>query len=146
MRVLVIDSNIVWSAAYNPNSEIGQFLILSKESQYQFYAPNYLKVEIENHFPKIVKLSGLTTHEVRDSINLAYSRINFISDDQIPFEFYAKAAPLVRDIDPNDIVFVALADYLDEYLLTGDVKLYGGLIDKGYKRVVKFSEIKILGE
>lgn len=79
---------------------------------------------------------------MRETIQLTYTKINFISDAQIPIEFYIKAAPLVRDIDPNDIVFVALNEYLDEFLWTGDKRLYEGLIERGYTKVIDFEEIK----
>jgi len=41
-------------------------------------------------------------------------------------------------------VFVALNEYLDEFLWTGDKKLYEGLIKKGYGKVVNFNMIKEL--
>ncbi len=44
--------------------------------------------------------------EVRRIINLLYAKITFIADHLIPFEFYQKAVPLVRDVDMDDLVFV----------------------------------------
>jgi predicted nucleic acid-binding protein len=42
----------------------------------------------------------------------------------------------------DDLVFVALNEYLDKVLWTGDMKLYKGLKKKGYKKVVTFREIQ----
>jgi len=75
---------------------------------------------------------------------LAYEKINFISDDQIPFEFYQKSVPFVRGIDMDDLVFVALAEYMNELLWTGDRKLIAGLRSRGYKSVVDFGQVKEL--
>ena len=142
MKSFVIDSNIVWSTAYNPKSEIGQVILLSEPAAITFFAPEYLKVEVERHIPKIVQLSGLTEEQIRETIGLAYTRISFIADAQIPYEFYARTAPLVRDVDPDDLPFVALADYLGLRLWSGDTALRKGLRAKGYTNVFSFQEIK----
>lgn len=47
MRIYVVDSNIIFSTAFNPNSRIGQFVMSSNEKEVEFYAPKYLKEEIE---------------------------------------------------------------------------------------------------
>jgi predicted nucleic acid-binding protein len=80
--------------------------------------------------------------EVRRIVNLVYARITFISDSLIPYEFYAKALKYVRDIDMDDLVFVALNEFLDKFLWTGDMKLYNGLKKKGYSKVVTFTDIQ----
>ena len=144
MKILVVDSNVIFSTAFNQNSRIGQFVLSSNESDVVFYAPEYLKLEIEKYVPKLVANTNQTEAEVRETIQLAYTRINFIADAQIPIHFYMKAAPLVEDIDPNDIVFVALNEYLKELLWTGDLELFEGLRAKGYMKVVTFKEVKIM--
>lgn len=40
---------------------------------------------------------------------------------------------LVRNIDPDDVTFVALTNYMGETLWTGDNQLYKGLKKLGYK-------------
>lgn len=57
MKVFILDSNVIWSAAYNARSDIGQFVLSVSPTEVQFYAPEYLKEEIERHFPKIVASS-----------------------------------------------------------------------------------------
>lgn len=142
MKIYILDSNVIFSTAFNPNSRIAQFIMSSSERQLEFYAPNYLKQEIERYIPKIVVQSKQSEEKVREIIQLAYTKITFIDDAQIPIEYYMKAAPLVRDIDPNDIVFVALNEYLNKLLWTGDQQLYQGLIQKGYNKVVNFTDLK----
>ena len=44
----------------------------------------------------------------------------------IPFEEWIKALRLVRDIDKDDINFVALNNFINQILWTGDTGLYNG--------------------
>jgi predicted nucleic acid-binding protein len=52
-----------------------------------------------------------------------------------------KAANLVRDIDMNDIAFVALAEFKSVKLWTGDKELMRGLARKGYTDFVTIDEL-----
>lgn len=142
MDVYIIDTNIVFSAAMNANSEIGRFLIGASSKRIKFYAPNYLRDEINRHFERLVERAECSTSEVREQIEIVYDRIHFISDDQIPISYYSRAADYVREVDIDDVVFVALNDYLNAILWTGDSKLYRYLIKKGYERVINFVELK----
>lgn len=142
MNRFVVDSNIIWSLAYNAKSEIGQLIMASSHDTLKLYAPEYLKVELEKQLDRIISLSKQPKAQVRLVLDQAYKKLHFISDEQIPFEFYKKAIPLVKDIDMDDIVFVALAEYLDNLLWTGDIKLLNGLRAKGYKKAVDFSDVK----
>ena len=45
---VVVDTNIVFSAILNPQSNIGQTL-LNKDNKLQFYSVNYLLIELNNH-------------------------------------------------------------------------------------------------
>lgn len=146
MRVFILDSNIIWSTAFNAKSKIGRFVLSTSSEKVKFYAPTYLKGEIEEQVPRVAELSGQSEQEVRETIQLAYTKVTFISDVQIPLKYYAKAAYLVRNIDMDDITFVALNEYFDELLWTGDMRLYNGLKIQGYTKVVKWEEVQKLVE
>ncbi len=142
MDIYVIDTNIVYSAAMKSDSRIGRFIMAASRYSIKFYAPKYLQTEIENHFIELVERSKRPAVEVREQIELIYSRIQFISDDQIPLDMYSRGAYFARDVDEDDIVFVALNEYFGELLLTGDNKLYRHLVAKGYQRVINFLEVR----
>lgn len=142
MKIYIVDSNVVFSSVLNPESEIGRFIMSSSVIAIKFYAPDFLRVEIERYVPKLIKLSGAEEKVIRRIITLIYSQITFISDAQIPFAYYKNAIPYVRNVDMDDLVFVALTDFLDETLWTGDMKLYRELKSKGYHKAVTFQEIK----
>ena len=142
MDIYIIDTNLVFSAILNIEHSIGQFILSAHNDNIEFYAPGFLHVELERYIPKLVELSKMEEGEIRRIIALLYSKINFIADHLIPFEFYQKAVPYVREVDMDDLVFVALNDFLHERLWTGDLKLYKELKSKGYDRVVTFEDIQ----
>ncbi len=138
----VIDSNLIFSAALNFNSGIAQFILKSKNLGLSLFAPKYLETELERHLGKTLELTRLSEVEFRLVLNEIYSHITFINDELIPFEEYIKAMRIIRDIDPDDVTFLALNNYIESILWTGDEKLYQGLKKMGYERVINFHEIK----
>ncbi len=137
---VVVDSNIVFSAMLNPESSIGD-IILNSQDTFSFYACEYLREEINDHKDKIIKLTGYSEREYAEVAFLIYKQVDFFSESTIPFEFWQKAADLVRDIDMDDIPFVALALFLDLKLWTGDKLLIGGLTKKGFMNILTTQEI-----
>ncbi len=141
MKILIIDTNVVFSAVLNPRSKIGEFILKEAGEQAEFFAPTYLRDEMEKHFDRLVEIANAAPEAIRTTMTQVYQRIHFINDALIPFEHYSAALQLVRDIDMNDIAFVALNEYLDEFLWTGDMRLYNGLKAKGYDKVLTFEEV-----
>lgn len=137
---VVVDSNIVFSAMLNPESSIGD-IILNSQDTFSFYACEYLREEIMGHKDKIIKLTGYNEREYSEVLLLVYKQVDFFSESTIPFEFWQKAADLVRDIDMDDITFVALSLFLDIKLWTGDKLLIGGLSKKGFKNIITTQEM-----
>lgn len=137
---VVVDSNIVFSAMLNPESSIGD-IILNSQDTFSFYACEYLREEIMDHKDKIIKLTGYNEREYSEVLLLVYKQVDFFSESTIPFEFWQKAADLVRDIDMDDITFVALSLFLDIKLWTGDKLLIGGLSKKGFKNIITTQEM-----
>lgn len=126
---LVIDTNIVFSAILNPNSNIGD-LLLNFQNKVSFYAPEFLLVEIEKYTSKIEKISNQTPEEIEVIKSLVLSKITFISEELIFEENWKKAYNLTIDVDENDTPFVALALQLNAKLWSGDKKLNKGLLLK----------------
>ena len=137
---VVLDTNIVFSALIGPESTISR-LLFSSDKLFSFYTCDYLEVEIRRHWTKLSKMSGLTSDELTEAMVLLFERIKFINKDLIPLEVHNKAELMVRDIDPDDIDFVALSIYLNAKLWTGDKKLYAGLKSKGFGFVMNTHEM-----
>jgi predicted nucleic acid-binding protein len=60
-------------------------------------------------------------------ITLIESRIFFIDEKLLPETVIFRAKELVKDIDFDDFAFVAIANYLNALLWTGDKVLMEGL-------------------
>ena len=73
------------------------------------------------------RATSLSQVQIEQSIEQVFSCIKFISEEIIPFEVWQKALRLVRDVDIDDIAFVALSEYEGVKLWTGDKELITGL-------------------
>lgn len=137
---IVIDTNIVFSALLNSTGKIAH-LIINGSTNFKYYSINLLKAEISTHKRKLLQLSGLTEESYDKSYNSIISRIKFINELLLPRDIVSKAYDLLSDIDENDTLFVALNDYLEGKLWTGDKKLIKGLRRKNYNQVIDTFEL-----
>ena len=129
MKFIVIDTNLIFSALIPQSSKIRD-IILSEEIK--LYAPNYLISEIYKHKEKLIKYSKLDQSEFDFLFNGIIERINFVPNELIAIDSRQMAYKYCKNIDKNDIPFVALSIDLNVALWTGDKKLKEGLINLGY--------------
>lgn len=140
MNIIILDTNIVFSSILDQSSRIGDILFHPQE-KLNFFAPSFLREEISTHRNKIIELAQAPPAVVDETIFQVYKRINFINDQQIPFDYWAKAVRLVRDVDMDDLPFVALSMYMDGAIWTGDLKLINGLRSKGFTNCYSTEDI-----
>ena len=141
MRVIIVDTNIVFSALLSVDSAIRRIITGSQECR--FFTSNYMRIELENHYSKLKKAAKLTDENIAISKHKLFKYITFIALDRVPEQCWSEAEQLVIGIDMDDLPFVALALYLDAYLWTGDKILYNGLKTKGFKKVISTQELKL---
>jgi len=139
MRI-VVDTNIVFSAILNSQSWIGQILLHSDKS-IKFYSPRYLQFEIQNHFQKIQKITKFIDYEVYELIDTLYPKIHFISEEFIHRESLILVDELTKDVDFNDVMFVALTLHFNGKLWTGDKVQINTLMQKGFSRFITTQEL-----
>lgn len=135
MTKLIIDSNIVFSAILNTQSQIAQILITVGDF-YEFYAPQYLRTEIINHKSKIKKIAQLNDDEFFEIYELVLKNVTFLNHVLVDQSIYQKAFDICQDIDIDDTPFVAFSIFLDCRLWTGDKKLITGLKKNKFNNVV----------
>jgi predicted nucleic acid-binding protein len=142
----VVDTNIVFSAILNTETRIGDLLMNSSDI-FEFFTGQSLRQEIHKHRERLMSISGLTEDEFENARNFIFSKITFISEEQIPFECWHNALPLVREVDMDDIAFVALNMHMDALLWTGDKRLLNHLRQqKGYEKCINAAELYSLRE
>jgi predicted nucleic acid-binding protein len=140
---IIVDTNIVFSAILNSNSRIGKILLNSNQ-HFQFFSCNYLRIEIQRHKNKLLKLTKLTEPHLTELEVLLIHKITFIDERLIPSKILIETEVQLKAIDPNDTAFVALAKHLGGKLWTGDMKLYRGLKAKRFKDIILTSELSLL--
>lgn len=140
---IIVDTNIVFSAILNSNSRIGKILLNAKE-HFQFFTCNYLKVEIQRHRNRIIKITKLTEDQVLELEELVTKHITFIDERLIPQDILIRTEAQLKSIDPDDTVFVALTKHLEGKLWTGDMQLFNGLKAKRFKDIILTSELSLL--
>ena len=136
----VVDTNIVFSAVLNSEGRIGD-LIMNSNGLLDFYTCDTLRVELKRHRGKLLELSKLSEDQLDQSIYQITNCLNFTSEALIPFEFWLKAAEWVRDVDMDDIAFIALSEFSGYKLWTGDRELMKGLAKKGYHNFITTEEL-----
>ena len=136
----VVDTNIAFSAVLNTEGKIGD-LIMNSHGVLEFHACDTLRSELKKHRLKLLELSKMSEEQLDQSIYQITNCLTFTNEALIPFEYWAKAANLVRDIDMADIAFVTLAEFLGIKLWTGDRALIKGLARKGYTNFITTDEL-----
>lgn len=137
--ILVTDSNIIYSALINPNGVIAK--IFKDKADIQFIAPDYLFQEVKNHWDKIVMASSLTEKELKAEFDFYKKRIKIYAKG-VSRKAFNKAYEIVKDIDENDMLFVALHLQTGHKLWTGDKELIKGVTAKGYDIFITTEELK----
>ncbi len=140
---IVIDTNILISSLYKP-SGISFELIEKLEETHHLFISDISVIEIIKHQSRILKSSKLSEIYFEELKSKLFSKIEIISFSIIPYFIGETALELVKEIDDNDIAFVATTLFVDGFLWTGDKILYNGLKAKGFKKVFNLNEIKTL--
>jgi predicted nucleic acid-binding protein len=135
MDRIIVDSNVLFSAILNLNSNIGQILINGQE-YYDFYSPKYVRTELLKHKDKIKKITGLTDEEFLEIYELVLKNVTILNHSILPEKDFKRAFGYCRDIDVDDTIFVGFSEYLKAKLWTGDKELTEGLENKGFKRII----------
>lgn len=140
---IVVDTNIVFSVVLNTNSQIGDIL-LNSTGTFDFYTCHLLREELESHKSKIIALGGYSEADYAELVYQVLRPLQFISEELIGFEFWQRALDFVREVDMDDIAFIALTEFMDCKLWTGDQKLLKGIRAKGYTNALSTDEVKAL--
>jgi len=129
VTTIVVDTNIVFSALVNKNSKIASFLL---EPNRALIMPKFGFVELFKHKEKICTVSKHSQDEILEILYEFMRHIEFFDENSISVGALKAGWELVEDIDPKDLLFVALTLEVGGVLWTGDMKLRNGLKSKGF--------------
>lgn len=145
MRIYIVDTNIIYSVFLNTKSNIAD-LLFNSEDVFEFYAPTYLQEEIQKHKERIKILAKVEEDEFEELRILIFQQLTFLVDQLIPFKVWYDAAQLVRDVDPDDIAFVAYSTHYEKDIWTGDKQFIEGMKAKGFDRFVTTAKLREIRE
>jgi predicted nucleic acid-binding protein len=140
---IIVDTNIIFSVLLNTDGNIGDVLFNS-DGVFEFYSCSYMRHEIEKHWGKLKRISKLSENGLEESRFYVYSKIGFIDEALIPEKTWLASQEIVKDIDVDDVDFIALTKHLKGSLWTGDKELYRGLKRKNFKRIYNTMDLLAL--
>lgn len=103
MRI-VVDANIILSGLI-ADSMTRRLLV---ELEEDLLTPAYVHDEIGNYTDLVVEKSGLTPAAVEDLIEILFKRIEVVPRSEVLVSLQ-EAAYIMRDVDPDDALYLATA-------------------------------------
>jgi len=101
---LVIDTNIIFSALIKDS--ITRRILLT--SEFDFYIPEYVFIEIHKHSEEIMEKSGYDQDDLDTMLDTLISDINVIPTEEFK-KYIPLAFKIMKNIDEDDTSFLALA-------------------------------------
>jgi len=137
---IVVDTNILFSAAISPNNKIAE-LLFSPYPEFKRISCYFAIAELFKHQAKIVKLSKQDPDKLNELIYSILRQVEFLNEDLIAPHHWLEADRLTIGVDSKDISFVALSLQRDAWLWTGDKPLTTHLKAMGFDRVLTTNEV-----
>ncbi len=131
----IIDTNILMSILISGKSSYKPIVMFNR-----FVTIDYIFKEIDEYKERIFDKSKLERNQLVEYTNQILSRITVLPRYVVSEVNIRKATDLTKDIDFNDVWFIALSLEYDLTLLTRDEKLFKGLTKKGFKKIMLFDQ------
>lgn len=131
----IIDTSILMSILISGKSSYKPIVMFNR-----FVSIDYIFKEIDEYKERIFDKSKLERNQLVEYTNQIISRITVLPRYVVSEVNIRKATDLTKDIDFNDVWFIALSLEYDLTLLTRDEKLYKGLTKKGFKKIMLFDQ------
>ena len=116
---IVIDSNILFSALIKDS--ITRRIILDYENQFLF--PSYIFEEMEIHKTELITKSKMKEKDFEELLSLLLKKV-IIIPNEVLLHYKKEAYQIIKDIDPDDVIFIAcVLAFSDSVLWSDDKKL-----------------------
>ena len=127
---VVVDANIAFKALAANRGDLRDRL--GSSANLNFYSPRFLFVELFKHKERLATAARLNPDELLEALHTLVSRLEFVSEANIPVGTWMEAHRLCADVDEKDTPYVALTIHLDGRFWTDDTTLKVALRSKGY--------------
>ncbi|MBI2672042.1 PIN domain-containing protein [Candidatus Woesearchaeota archaeon] len=101
---IILDSNILFSALIKDS--IIRKIILNFKGFFLF--PSFIFEELEKHYDELIKKSRLNKDEFEDLLDIILSKV-LIVPSEVLLKHKKEALEIVKDIDVDDVIFIACA-------------------------------------
>ena len=128
---IVLDSNVLFSAIIKDSST--RKTILDYEGKFLF--PSYVFVEFERHKEELYTKSGMSASECASLMQILLSKVLIIPQEAL-LPYREEALEIMKDIDINDVLFIACALAFPPSVIWSD--------DKALKRQKKIRVLNTL--
>lgn len=139
--LIIIDTNIIFSAILKPNGIIANQLNQLSQT-HDIFISNISLIELSKHQNKILRFSNQEENTVELNKKRLIDSISIIYFNDIPSEIVKMAQSLTEEIDIADMPFVATTIFMNGILWTGDKKLYNGLLKKTLVQLYLHQKLK----
>lgn len=113
--ILVIDSNILLASLIR-DSTVRKIIV---ESGWEFYYPEMSFHEVRKYKDLVLEKSGMNEEEYTELLNHLLKHITIVPDEQIKGNI-EKANEVLGKIDPDEVVFLAIAFSIDNATIWSD--------------------------
>jgi len=116
---IVIDSNVLFSALIK-DSKTRRIILKYNEF---FLFPQYIFEEMEEHIDELLKKCEISEKEFSKLLSLILKKVMIVPNNAL-LPYKEKALEIVKDIDKDDVLFVACAlAYPESVIWSNDKKL-----------------------
>ncbi|MEO7265489.1 MAG: PIN domain-containing protein [Ferruginibacter sp.] len=138
---IVVDSNLIFSILLKHDGKTA-FYYFPLKKNHQLYISDYTFEEITKHTARLIRISKLSLLEFETQKFRLLQNVQVVPVSILPNQLIEKAYELVRDIDLDDLPFIATTLFINGILWTGDRALIRGLHKKNFKNIVDTEFIK----
>jgi len=127
---IIVDANIAFKALAGNRGDLRDRL--NPAVSLKFFSPRFLFVELFKHKDRLTAAARLTEDQLVEALHILVSRIDFITEANIPVGTWVEAFRLCKDVDEKDTPYVALTLHLEGRFWTDDAALKTALRSGGF--------------
>ena len=135
MKRFIIDANILFSIFISGKEEYFELV-----GKVKFLTPVYALEELQKHQETILSKTKIDSGNFNDFTLRILNRVLVVPNFLVTNQSYLQAYNWCKDIDLDDIAYVALSIEFNTCFVTRDMVLYDGLKQKGFLNIMSWEE------